>query len=467
MSLPRARLERVEAWGMSTWSTSYVFRPVDKQGILEAIDEAGRTGLKIALKGGGNSYGDAFQSPEGVVIDLSRMTRILSYDRQTGVIRCEPGVTIEALWEHVIGDGWWPPVVSGTSKVTLGGALAANIHGKNNFHAGPIGEHVRSFRLLKVDGTSVECNQDDDLFYAVIGGFGLLGVITEIELQLKRIHSGKLRVEAFASGNWDETIRIFAEQENHDYLVAWIDGFAQGQCAGRGLIHAADYLDEGEDPHPEETLSVRAQELPDTAMGWIPKSKMHSLMSPFVSRFGMRFTNALKFRSAKKEHGKVILQRFAEFNFLLDSVPNWKFAYKPGALIQYQAFIPKENAQITLADITEYARDRKHPPFLAVMKRHRPDKFLLSHAVDGYSLALDFPVGRRNREDLWALTAELDRLVLAAGGRFYFAKDSTMRQTTADAYLGEAVQRFMDIKRQLDPENLLQTSLSRRIFGDL
>lgn len=451
---------------MSSWSTAYVYRPVDKQGIIEAFEEARKLGATVAIKGGGNSYGDAFQSPEGVVVDLSRMSRILAYDPRSGLIRCEPGVTIEQLWKHVIADGWWPPVVSGTSKVTIGGALAANIHGKNNYHAGPIGEHVRSFRLLKTDGSTVECNSDDELFYAAIGGFGLLGVFTEIEIQLRRIYSGKLKVEAFSTGNWRETFQVFESQQHRDYLVGWIDAFAADFRAGRALVHAADYLNDGDDPHPEETLSVNSQELPDTAMGWIPKSKLHRLMSPFVSRRGMRLTNAMKYRTAKREHGKVVLQRFAEFNFLLDSVPNWKYAYKPGALIQYQAFVPKEAAEATFADLTAYSRDRGHTPFLAVMKRHRPDRFLLSHSVDGYSLALDFPVTKNNREDLWELTAELDRKALAVGGRFYFAKDATMTKSTAEAYLGAAVQQFLDIKRKMDPEGLLQTSLSRRLFGE-
>jgi FAD/FMN-containing dehydrogenase len=452
---------------MSSWSAAYVYRPIDTAGILEAFDEARKLGLTVALKGAGNSYGDAFQSPEGVVVDCSRMTRVLAYDAKSGVIKCEPGVTLEALWRYVIGDGWWPPVVSGTSKVTLGGALAANIHGKNNFHAGPIGEHVLSFELLQPNGKVVRCVPGDDLFYAAIGGFGLLGAFVSIELQLKRIYSGKLRVEAFSTANWQETFEVFRLEEGRDYLVAWIDGFADSDKAGRGLIHAADYLLDGEDPHPEETLNTEAQELPDTAMGWIPKSKLHRLMSPFVSRFGMKFTNAMKYRAAKRESGKKRLQRFAEFNFLLDSVPNWKYAYKPGALIQYQMFVPKENAHAAFADITAYSRDRAHPPYLAVMKRHRPDRFLLSHGVDGYSLALDYPVTKKNREDLWALTAEMDRKVLAAGGKFYFAKDCTMTRATAEGFLGDRVQRFLDIKRRVDPEGLLQTSLSRRAFGDV
>ncbi len=118
-------------------------------------------------------------------------------------------------------------------------------------------------------------------------------------------------------------------------------------------------------------------------------------------------------------------------------------------------------------EVIAYTRDRGHPAYLAVMKRHREDRFLLSHGVDGYSLALDFPVTKKNREDLWALASELDRKVLSAGGRFYFAKDSTMSQATAREYLGENLQRFLEIKRKLDPEAMLQSSLSRRVMGDL
>jgi len=465
LTLPRERLERVEAWGMSTASASYVFRPTTLEGIVEALDTARNLNLKVAIKGAGNSYGDAFQCPEGVVIDLTRMNRILAYDPASGIIKCEPGVTIDALWRYVIEDGWWPPVVSGTSRVTLGGALAANIHGKNNFNAGPIGEHVLSFDFLFPNGQLVHCASNDDLFYAAIGGFGLLGIITTIELQLKRVYSGNLNVEAFACANWQQTFQIFRENESHDYLVAWIDAFAEKGDAGRSLVHAADYLPEGADPHPEETLSVRAQELSDTVCGWIPKSRMHRIMSPFVTRFGMKMTNRMKFRAAKRESGTKSLVRLAEFSFLLDSIPNWKLAYKPAALIQYQLFVPKGNAPQVFDEVTAYARDRGHPPYLAVMKGHRPDRFLLSHSVDGYSLALDFPVTRRNREDLWALASELDQKVLAAGGRFYFAKDSTMTRSTAEAFLGLSLTRFLDIKAELDPDGLIQTSLARRVFG--
>ncbi|HWP30209.1 MAG TPA: FAD-binding oxidoreductase [Fimbriimonadales bacterium] len=468
-SIPsKNRLTKVEAWGMASASVSYVYRPNTIQGILDAIEEARIAGLKVAFKGTGNSYGDAFQCSEGVVIDLSRMNRIIDWSPDSGVVECEAGVTIRDLWRYTIEDGWWIPVVSGTSFVTLGGALSANIHGKNNFHEGPIGEHVLSFDLLTPDGRlfRVSPEENSELFYAAIGGFGLLGCIVSVRLQMKKIYSGLLNVEAIAVRNWDEAFSVFERRLPYaDYLVGWIDCFASGRSCGRGQIHFATYLKPGEDPHPEESLSVSAQELRDTTLGFIPRSKLWFLMKPWVNPLGMRIINSLKYFGAVREHGHKFTQPLVHFNFLLDSAPNWKWCYRPGGLIQYQPFIPTENAPKTFEKIVTLCQERGLVPYLAVLKKHRRDLFLLSHAVDGYSLALDFPVTRKNRERLWSLLRALDEIVLDAGGRFYFAKDSTCSPGTVRKFLGdEVLHRFFTLKHQYDPEEILETELYRRVF---
>lgn len=453
---------------MSSASLSYVYRPSTIGGVRDVFDIARRLGMTIAIKGAGNSYGDAFQNSENIVLDLTRFNRVLSWDPESGVIKCEPGVTIRDLWRYTIDDGWWPPVVSGTSHVTVGGALAANIHGKNNFKSGPIGEHVLRFELMLPTGETFTCSrlENADIFHAAIGGFGLLGVIVSAELQLKKLNSGLLAVRAASVKNWNETFDVFErEQSTSDYLVGWIDCFAGGASAGRGLIHAATYKDYGEDAHPEETLKVATQELSDATYGGIARSRMHRMMRYLVNRFDMRLVNAAKYHLGKREHGKIVSQPIVEFNFLLDSAPNWKWAYKPGSLIQYQCFIPRESAQPVFDEITKLSRERGLPAFLGVMKRHRPDEFLLSHAIDGYSLALDYPVTRATRDRLWRLCADMDEIALSAKGRFYFAKDSTLTPEHARRYLGEALERFLELKQRLDPEGLLQTELSKRVLG--
>ena len=468
--LPIEHLERVETWGMNRAVLSYVFRPTTVDGIREAFAMAKQKGVSVGLRGAGRSYGDASLLAEGVSLDLTRMNRILDWNPESGRVTVEPGVTLRQLWQYIIGDGWWPPVVSGTMHVTLGGASAMNIHGKNNWKVGPIGDHIQSFDLLTPMGELLTCSRETntDLFHAAIGGFGMLGSFTRITLQMKRVESGLLSVYAFSTRNFDEIFREFeARLGDSDYLVGWIDCFARGEALGRGLVHQARYLHRADDPQPAQTLRVENQELPDTILGLVPKSIMWRFMKPFANNAGMRLINWAKFVTGNTlGNRKTVRQSHAGFAFLLDYVPNWKWVYKPGGLIQYQSFVPAESAKQCFTAQLEACHRAGIVPYLGVFKRHRKDDFLMSHAVDGYSLALDFPLTRRNREFVWKLTAELNALVLQAGGRFYFAKDSTLDNASAATYLSsERLDEFFALKRRCDPDSLLQTELAKRLFG--
>jgi len=470
LPLPMDRLEPVCSWGGAQGGMAYVYRPTTVQQIREVLALARERGVTVGMRGAGRSYGDAAMASENLSLQLTRMNRILEWDPDTGVITCEPGVTIRQLWQYVIEDGWWPPVVPGTMFPTLGGALGMNIHGKNNFAVGPIGEHVQWFDLL-LPGTGevVRCSREEntDLFHAAIGGFGVLGIFVAITLKLKRVYSGLLRVEPLAVPDLASMFRRFEERlPQSDYLVGWIDGFARGAALGRGQIHQANYLKPGEDPKPAQTLRVENQELPDTLFGVVPKGLLWRFMRPFVNDIGVRTVNTAKYWSSVRQHGKVHPTSHAGFAFLLDYVPNWKKAYGPGGLVQYQSFVPKEAAERTFREQLLLCQARGLPPYLTVFKRHRPDPFLMTHAVDGYSLALDFRITPRNRERVWALAAELDALTLAGGGRFYFAKDSTLHPSRLTDYLAEErVAKFLALKRRVDPEDLLQTDLYRRLFA--
>jgi FAD/FMN-containing dehydrogenase len=297
----------------------------------------------------------------------------------------------------------------------------------------------------------------------------MLGCFTRIALRMKKVYSGLLSVHAFATRSFAEIIREF-ETRRHtaDYLVGWVDCFAKGDQLGRALVHEARYLHEGEDPQPAQTLRIEYQELPDTILGILPKSVMWRLMQPFSNNLGMKLVNGAKYlQGSTLGNKKTERQSHAGFAFLLDYVPNWKWVYKPGGLIQYQSFVPAESAEQCFSSQLKLCQDAGIISYLGVFKRHRKDDFLMTHSVDGYSLALDFPVNPRNRERLWKLAAEMNEVVLAAGGRFYFAKDSTLDSKTAEAYLGSrALEQFFALKRRCDPENLLQTDLARRLFGD-
>lgn len=463
-------LTSLSGFGRAAARPTYLYRPTHPEQIAELFRHAAAHGLTIGARGAGRSYGDAALNGGHIVLDLQRMNRILAWNPSTGVITVEPGVTIEQLWKYTLEDGWWPPVVSGTMFPTLGGALSMNIHGKNNYRVGPIGNHVLAFTALLPSGEMLTCTptENSDLFYAMIGGLGVLGVFTSITLQMKHIYSGDLKVHAWAAPNLQQVVADMEPlKEEVDYLVGWIDGTTGGRGLGRGQIHTAQYLKAEDDAHPAETLRVEHQVLADTFFGFFPKSLVWRFMQLGFNRPGVTLGNIGKYWFSRTySHHKRYRQSLVAFNFLLDYVPRWQYAYGPRGLIQYQCFIPHANAVSALSEVLRLTQKRGLPNYLGVIKRHRPDKFLLSHAVDGYSLAMDFPVPAQ-RERLQRLADDLTQIVLAAGGRFYGAKDSTLRSEDVARYLGaETLAQFRTLKERSDPGALLQTDLWRRWFAE-
>jgi decaprenylphospho-beta-D-ribofuranose 2-oxidase len=415
------------------------------------------------LRGAGRSYGDASILSEALVVDISRMRRILHWCPKTGVVDAEGGVTIEDLWRLTLEDGWWPPVVSGTMFPTLAGALGMNIHGKNNPQVGTLGEQVLELDVALPTGELRTLTPKDPYFYAVISGFGMLGAIVRVKLQMKRVHSGNLHVLALNLANWDAQFEAFEKYVPiANYQVSWVDFFARGKGFGRGNFHAAWYADEGSE-HPP-SLNPDSQDLPDTIMGFFPKSIVWKFLKPMNNRPGMRFVNAAKQKAGGLGDGRPATQSLVAFSFLLDYVPNWRNAYLPGGFIQYQSFVPYVHAPRVFARQVELQQEAHLESFLGVMKRHRPDKFLFSHAVDGYSLAMDFKVTAGNKDRLYRLAHQMNDIVLEAGGRFYLAKDSTLRPSDVAAYMGvEKLDEYRRIKRELDPEQLLSSALAHRL----
>lgn len=466
--LPPEHLERVSSWGGANTGLSYVYRPSTSEALADALVLARRSGRTVGLRGGGNSYGDAAMNSENIVIDMRRMNRILEWNPATGRIRLEPGVTLSELWQYILEDGWWPPVATGTSFTTMGGSAAMNVHGKNAFRAGPIGDHILEFDLMLPSAEIITCSRQEnsDVFHAAIGGFGVLGIFTSLTIQMKRVYSGLLDVETTVQGGLGEMFSFFHDNvDRSDYVVGWIDSLAGGKSLGRGDVHRANYLSKGEDPNPAQTLRLENQHLGPNLFGVMPRSIMWLLMRPLFNNTGMKLVNRGKFIAGSFSGMKRYRQPHVQFHFLLDYVPDFKKAHGRGGLIQYQPFIPTETAYDAFAEILALCQRRGLPNFLTVLKRHRPDDFLMSYAVDGFSMAMDFRVTDGNRQRLVWLARELDEIVLRAGGRFYFAKDSTLRPEVAEAYLGtERIARFRELKQRCDPDDLLETDLWRRVF---
>ncbi len=374
--------------------------------------------------GNGRSYGDSCFPSEGALIDMRRMNRILAFDELTGRVRVEPGVILGDLIRHTAPAGWFPAVVPGTQFVTIGGAVANDIHGKNHHRHGTFGRHVVSLRLMRSDGRLLTCGPEShaEMFAATVGGLGLTGLIVEIELQLMRVGSTDIVQEAVAIENLGAFFAKAPEREaRHDYVVAWLDSLASGRNLGRGVLLCGDHAPGG----PSSALRAT----PRVGVPFTP---------PFgvINRPALTVFNALYRSRALAAAGPSRVGAGAFF-FPLDAVGGWNRLYGPRGLRQHQSVIPLEAAEATIARMLERTQRAGHGSFLTVLKLFGslPSPGVLSFPMPGATLTLDFP-HRGIATD--ALLAALDDDVVAAGGRVNPYKDARMSAATFHASFPQA-----------------------------
>ena len=439
--------------------------PTSVEELTQVFAAARNEGLSVSFRGAGRSYGDASLNTGQLAIDGRGMRRILSFDAATGMVEAEGGASIEDVWRRTLPEGWWPPVVPGTMFPTMAGCVGMNIHGKNCFKVGPFGDHVLELDLLTASGElqTLSREREPELFRAVIAGLGLFGAVTRVKLKLKHVDSGELRVRPFVTRTLEHMFDTFVEQmPSSDYLVGWVDCFASGPALGRGLVHQAQHLTAAEDPNGRKTLAISEQDLPPSIFG-VPKSLLWMLMKPFANDTGTRFVNSVKY-ALPEPVGKDGTYRdtHAGFAFLLDYVPDWRLMYGDAGFIQVQLFVPDANARQAFSEALKLCQKRGVISNLGVFKRHRADDYLLSHGLDGWSLALDFKVPR-DAQKLWDTAADLTRLVLEAGGTYYPAKDQVVDARSFARSLGERYTRFQDVRKRMDPSGLFANDQARRL----
>ena len=409
---------------------SLVYRPTTTEEAAGALADAAARGLSVAHRGGGNSYGDLALNEGGALLETRALRGIVAFDAERGVVRARAGTTIEELWAETLPRGWWPTVVPGTQKVTLGGAVAVNIHGKNQAAVGTIGEHLEAVTLLTPRG-DVRTLAGASLM-GVIGGLGLSGTILDVTLRLRRVHSGLLEVATETAGSLPETLDALAEGAvAWEHAVGWIDCFASGGRAGRGVLHFARDLPE-DHARAGAAMTVREQTPPERVLAVMPRRHLGLALRAVLNDPGLRAINVGRYAVGRLRRGRRTLEPHAGFHFLLDFIPGWKRAY-PDGLMQYQLFVPRDAASYAFAEALRLQAATGVRSYLGVLKRHRADPFPNSYLMDGFSLALDFPVRDRNVERLVRLFRSYDALLGEVGGGIYAAKDATSHGPLPDA----------------------------------
>ena len=455
----------LDGFGGSVRALSRSVCPQSVEELVQVLAAARAEGLSVSFRGAGRSYGDASLNTGQLAVDGRGMRRILAFDRASGVVEAEGGASIADIWRRTLPEGWWPAVVPGTMFPTLGGCVSMNIHGKNCFKVGPFGDHVLELDLLTAAGErrTLSREREPELFRAVVAGLGLLGAVTRVKLQLKHVDSGRMRVRPLVARSLAHMFEMFVERmPQSDFLVGWVDCFAQGPSLGRGLVHQAHHLSAAEDPNGQRTLALSEQDLPPSIMG-VPKSLLWMLLKPFTNDTGTKFVNSVKYALPERvEKDGTYRDSHAGFAFLLDYVPDWRLAYGDAGFIQVQLFVPDAKARDVFAEALRLCQKRSVVSYLGVFKRHRADDYLLSHGLDGWSLALDFKVPR-DAQRLWDAAADLTRLVLEAGGTYYPAKDQVVDATSFARAFGERYTRFRALRARMDPDGLFANDQARRL----
>jgi decaprenylphospho-beta-D-ribofuranose 2-oxidase len=413
--------ERLEGFGLYNVSVSPVFRPGSLDALREALATCASNGSKPVFRGAGRSYGDAATNPAGPVVEMTGLNAVAGFDGASGIVRAGAGLTFGDLWKWSIPRGFWPPVVTGTMHVTLGGAVAMNVHGKNGWKKGTIGDHVESVSILRDGGRVEEIVRGARAFDDVVGNWRLPDPIVEVSLKLKKVATGYLDVEATVAPNLAATLAgLDGAKEDWDYVVGWMDCWASGKSLGRSVLHVAN-------EHPAKEgeprgLSVEEQ-VADIRIGPVPAPVLLLGLKLTAAGPQMRFVNLGKYAASLLRGRARTRQSLVAYSFLLDYLPGWNEAYRPGGFIQYQLFVSRAAAEAAFERALRLQHEMGVVSSLAVVKRHRADRFSRGYALDGFSLALDFPVTRRNASRLITLCRAFDALLLACGGHTYKAKD--------------------------------------------
>jgi len=382
--------------------------------------------------GMGRSYGDSCLAASGRVIDMSRLDKLISVDWHTGIVRAEAGMTLAELLQLSIPRGWFLPVTPGTKFVTLGGAVANDVHGKNHRARGTFGVHVRQISLVRSDQGAITCSPDErsQFFAATIGGLGLTGVIESVELQLMPVSSAQMTCSVQRFADLDEFFELSAELDaRHEYSVSWIDCRARGSAIGRGVYTVADHAADGD------------LRLPRTIRLGMPVTPPISL----VNRFSLMLFNEAYWRrhSRRRTEMRMIYDRYF---YPLDGIRNWNRMYGPKGFQQYQCVIPEGEGPVALRALLSAISASGTGSFLAVLKRFGESQSpgLLSFPKPGFTLALDFSNQGQATERLFD---RLDAIVREANGRLYPAKDAHM--TGPD--FRRAYPEWSEVERLRDP----------------
>ncbi len=433
----------ITGWGRYPSLEAQVVSPASEEALRKVFRSARARGERLIARGCGRGYGDCALAP--VSLDMRAFDTLSAFDARTGYLRCLAGVALDDLLRVFLPVGWAVPVSPGTRHVTLGGAVASDVHGKNHHKEGSFAHHIQDMRVMLADGTIVSCSKrkNAELFHAVCGGMGLVGVVIELTLRMKRVPSACMLETSQRARNLQELVDLLERYAETTYSVAWLDCLARGKNLGRGVLFLAEHA---------ERAGWRIEEKGRVS---VPCNAPSFLLNPL----SVRAFNAVYYGCrAKKPVERIVA--YDKFFYPLDGIRHWNRLYGKRGFLQYQCVVPKKDGRDVLEEILQRVVASQQGSFLAVLKTMGCGIALspLSFPQEGYTLALDF----QNNALVFALLENLDALVHAVGGRVYLTKDARLsKKNFRKGY--PRWKEFCAVRRKFEADTLFASRQSKRL----
>lgn len=427
-------IQKVTNWG----NFPIVEKEMKSEDSFRKIKEFVLNNNEVIARGNGRCYGDASLGEH--IFSTKKLNKFISFDRLNGIIECESGVLLSDVLEISVPQGYFLYVTPGTKLISVGGAIASDVHGKNHHSEGCFSEYVLDFKLMTENGDIIICSKEEnsEKFYATIGGMGLTGIILSARFKLKNIETAYIRQESIKAENLDEIFRLFDESESWTYTVAWIDCLQKGKGIGRSILMRGEHAFAHELPQKFSKNPLRLKKkFSPTVPFYFPGFVLNALT--------VKLFNLLYYKRQTKKEVKNIID-YETYFYPLDAINDWNKIYGKSGFIQYQMVIPKEDGKEGMKKILETIANSGNGSFLAVLKlfgKNNPEAYN-SFPIEGYTLALDFKVNSKLKK----LVEQLDQTVQDFGGRIYLTKDSMSKSSLTDYLKNVESSKFVSLQHK-------------------
>ena len=417
----------------------------------------------ITIKAGGNSYSDIFLTSENLLIDVSKLNSILSFDNENGIVIVQSGVRIGTLLKTIMPKNWGLVGLSGSVMDQIGGMISSNTHGKDTWKNGNFSQNILSFRILFSDGTieNIEREKNSELFNGVVGGLGFLGIVMDITLKLTKIPSFVVKSSTRRIKNIDDMFEHFysLDKLDTDFSYALLDPFVSEKDFGKGICESSKYIESNDFSSKQFEENLR----PKSKIFGIKPETFWSLMRPFWGNFSSNLLNKVKYARSKNKFSSYKIQSFSKIQYAYTEIPKFNLLYSPSGFFEFQSLFPKSKTINAFIELLSLSKKFNCQPWVCMVKRHKPDTPYLSFSEDGLSIAMNFSLNQLDNNEREIYSDRLYEIILNHGGKIYLSKHSVIPKKIFEQMYPDH-SKLNNLKLKYDPNNVFFSDATKRLF---